>query len=1209
MLIRKLAAGAALSALALAANAAYAQEITGGVAGHVTENGKPVGGAQVQVRNNGTGITVSTVSGPDGFYTVRNLQPGGPYNVTVTGPDNQSATQTIDQVLIGAPSELDLVLGHAVSEVTVTAAPSVKNLTIATGPRTTFSSHDIATIPSFARDLHDLVRMNPFVTVDEANSNALIVAGTNNHFNTIYLDGVRQSDDFGLNNNGYPTQRSPFSLNIIESVNLEIAPYDVQYGDFQGGILNIVTKSGSNTFHGGAGYEYDSSALAGTHIGPQDGGFLGTTAARTNTTVFRDEDSEATLSGPLWKDHVFFFFGYDRYSSLGSSTFVPSDVPGANVISGVTSAQAAQVQTVLSTAAGTPIPNVGTLIPGATAGAGYGYNPLGFGGGAPELNTDLFAKIDWYITDQQHLWFSYQQTDGSQYNTPDASTSGKGELNLASSDYNQEQNLTAYTVDLTSHWTSNLATEIEASYRDVESPTKLFTPLFSNFLIEIPGAGEIDLGPDQSRQANNLGVKDWQAKFRGHYTLGDHVITAGYEWEKLSEFDLFVQEAAGDYVFSNSCGPGLGQADGELINLAAHVACNLLYQNTVTGNANAAADTAIDYTNTVYAEDEWHPTPDLTVTGGLRAEFYSSPSKPLFDPRFQAQYGFSNAGTINGENVVMPRVGFNWRPDPSLTVTGGFGLFSGGNPGVYAYDSFDTTGNLLGLVKYSCITANCGQSPGTVSASALTSTGPTAGTPALINVLGSAIPTAIQTDVTTSANFGTGNSNALDPHFQPPSEWKASLSVVKLVDFNDYTSDKYLKNLTWLGGGWRLHGDLIATKVNNGVEWVDLFEEQNELNAAGAAALGIASPNGAAPDGRPLFNPNRYSQIVPGTGANGIPAEIRPAGAFDIELKDTHKGQGLLWAIGVDKQLPWGLNVDYTFTSQHVDDVTLAGASVASSNFKDNIVADPNNPTNSTSNYQILFENRVSVDFEHKFIDDLNSSVRLFFYNRAGLPFSYSFCTTSVATCNAGTSLATTNGAPVEELYGQFEIGVTNQLLYVPKANAQGQVTATSDPLVTYASNFNVSAFNTFLHESGLIKYAGGISPRNGFRSPDFNSGDVQFSQELPALFPNGAKGEVYFDIINFLNLLNPRWGIDSQVGFPYDFAPVTALNCQWSGLVFNKGTSNQVTMPSCDGGRGNFYEYENFRSPSSNNALSLQNPANPPVATWVMKFGIRYKF
>ena len=1211
MQVRKLAAWAAMGALVLAAAAAHGQEITGGISGTVTENGKPAAGATVTVTNAATGVSTTTTSGPDGFYTVRNLPPGGPYKVSVTATDKTASTEQVDQVPIGAPYDLDIALGGgAVSEVTVTAAPTVRNATIATGPRTTFSAKDIATLPSFARDLHDLVRLNPFVTVDEANSNALIIAGENNHFNTIYLDGVRQSDDFGLNNDGYPTQRSPFSLTIIQSLNIEIAPYDVQYGDFEGGILNIVTKSGTNQFHGSVDYEYDSNFDSGKTIGVQDNSVLGDTKQETVTTRFRDEDSSITLGGPIWPDHLFFFFGYDKYQSLGSSTYVPSDVAGTNIVTGVTSAEATTTQTILSTSLGTAIPNLATLVPGATSGTGYGYNPLGYGGSAPELNTDYFGKIDWYITDKQHLWFSYQQTDGNQYNTPDASISGKGELNLASSDYVYAQDLDAYVVDLTSNWTDDLATEAEVTYRDVESPTQLLAGPFSNFLIKIPTEGEIDLGPDQSRQANNLGVKDWQAQLRAHYTIGDNVITAGYAWEQLTEFDLFVQEADGDYTFSNTCGPGKGLPDGEFINLADHIACNLTYQNTVDNNPLAAATSAVDYTNTVYAEDEWHVSPELTVTGGLRFEAYSSPSRPLADPRFQAQYGFSNTGTINGENVLMPRAGFNWKPDPTLTVTGGFGLFSGGNPGVYTYNSFDTTGNLLGLVSYSCTAVNCGQS-GTagVQSSALTSSGATKGTPALIDVTGSSIPTAIQTDVTTSANYGTGNTNSVDPHFQPPSVWKGSLSVVKTVDFSDMSGR--FAAMKWLGDNWRLHGDLLLTKTQNGVEWVDLFEEQNQLNATTAAALGIASPDGLAPDGRPLFNPDRYSQIVPLTGVNGVPAEIRPAGGYDIELTDTHKGDSMLWAIGVGKRLPWGLDVDYTFTSQHVQDVTGATSSVASSNYKDNMFADPNNLSLSTSNYQILWEHRLSFDFEHNFISDLKTAFRVFAYERAGLPFSYVFCTTASSTCATGASgngVAEANGAPVEELFGQFETGVSNQLLYVPKT-VNGQVTATSDPAVTYGPGFNVAQFNAFLQSSGLIKYAGEIAPRNGFHSNAYGTGDIQISQELPAFFPHDAKGEIYLDIINFPNLLNKSWGIDNEVGFPYEYAPVVAYNCQWSGQTFNAGTANAVTMPACAAGKGNFYQYNVFRPPASNNATTIQTPAFPPVSTWVLKFGIRYKF
>ncbi len=800
MLMKKLAGGVALCALALAATgaatSAWAQEITGGIAGTVTENGKPVAGADVKVTNPATGQTVTTASGSDGFYTVRNLQPGGPYTVTVTAPDKQTATDTVGQVPIGAPVQLDMPVGATASEVTVTASPLVRNLTVATGPRTIITQRDIQDLPSFARDLHDLVRLNPFVTIDEANSNSLIIAGTNNHFNTIYLDGVRQSDDFGLNNNGYPTQRNPFSLGVVQSLNLEVAPYDVQYGDFEGGIINVVTKSGSNQFHGSVQYEYDSSGESGKFVGP-DAIYAGVEGLRPLnaqprhiTTVFRDEDSQATIGGPIWPDHVFFFFGYDKFVGTGSSSFVPQDVAGANPIPGVTQADVTKVQNSFR----------------ASAPGGYSYDPLNYGGSAPLLNTDYFAKLDWYINDKQHFWFSYQNTEGTSYNTPDASVGSK-ELNLASSDYVFAQDLTAYTADLTSEWTKNLATEVEFTYRDVESPTQLVGGPFANVLISnLAGGGQIDLGPDISRQANNLGVKDWQARFRAHYTVGDHVITAGYEWEKLSEFDLFVQNATGAYTFSTACGPGAanGGTNNVFDNINAHVACRLTYQNAFDNNPLTGANTAFDYTNVLYAEDEWHPTPDLTVTGGLRAEFYSSPSKPLRNPRFVAQYGFVNNLTVDGESIVLPRAGFNWRANPNLTITGGFGLFSGGNPAVYTYNSFTNPGNLLGTHTYTCSTLNCA-----TQSTALTA----AGTSALTGVTGSSIPHDVQTDITNSANLGTGNANALDPHFQPPSQWKASLSAVQLVDFSQYADSKWGHNLAWLGDGWRFHADLLWEKT------------------------------------------------------------------------------------------------------------------------------------------------------------------------------------------------------------------------------------------------------------------------------------------------------------------------------------------------------------------------------------------------------------
>jgi hypothetical protein len=323
----------------------------------------------------------------------------------------------------------------------------------------------------------------------------------------------------------------------------------------------------------------------------------------------------------------------------------------------------------------------------------------------------------------------------------------------------------------------------------------------------------------------------------------------------------------------------------------------------------------------------------------------------------------------------------------------------------------------------------------------------------------------------------------------------------------------------------------------------------------------------------------------------------------DILLTDTHQGDALIFAIGVEKSFKWGLDIDYTYTHQNVRDVNPATSSVANSNYINNITADPNHPALSTSNYQILYENRVSITYQHKWLGDNNTTIRLFLYNRAGLPFSYAFCPTASSTCQSPAV-----SANFDELFGQSSSSTMHQLLYVPKTDAAGLVTATSDPKVTFGPGFDLNGFNAFLRSSGLLKYAGQIAPRNAFRSSDVNTGDVQFAQEVPALFPHGAKGEVYLDIINVLNMLNRNWGIDNQVGFPYVFAPVAAINCQFSGKVLDN-----VPMPVCAKGQGNFYQFNSFRpqvtSSGANQFSTIQTLANPPVPTWVLKFGIRYKF
>ena len=182
---------------------------------------------------------------------------------------------------------------------------------------------EIQELPSISRDIKDVVRVDPKAWVDPTNDDALEVAGVNNRYNTITVDGVRQSDDFGLNDNGYPTQRSPLSVDAIEAVSVLSAPFSVEYSFFRGSTINMVTRSGTNEFRGSAFYYQGDDSLLGD---------------RTRDTevdlVFDEEVYGGTFGGPLVRDRLFFFLSYEKLErdapqDIGATgSGFPVEVPG-----------------------------------------------------------------------------------------------------------------------------------------------------------------------------------------------------------------------------------------------------------------------------------------------------------------------------------------------------------------------------------------------------------------------------------------------------------------------------------------------------------------------------------------------------------------------------------------------------------------------------------------------------------------------------------------------------------------------------------------------------------------------------------------------------------------------------------------------------------------------------------------------------------------
>jgi outer membrane receptor for ferrienterochelin and colicin len=182
--------------------------------------------------------------------------------ISVTTADGSAVRENVFlQVNEAFRGDLQVVAERTMD--TVTVVGTTGDGTLALGPRSSFGLETIESLPTISRDIRDIARLDPLVTVDETNGGAISIAGTNNRYNSLTIDGIKFNDLFGLNANGFPSQRSPISVDALETLSVEVAPYDVEFSGFTGGTVNVLTKSGQNDFFGSAYYFYSDDDFSG----------------------------------------------------------------------------------------------------------------------------------------------------------------------------------------------------------------------------------------------------------------------------------------------------------------------------------------------------------------------------------------------------------------------------------------------------------------------------------------------------------------------------------------------------------------------------------------------------------------------------------------------------------------------------------------------------------------------------------------------------------------------------------------------------------------------------------------------------------------------------------------------------------------------------------------------------------------------------------
>jgi hypothetical protein len=876
--------------------AAMAQETSSALRGTVaTEAGQIVSGATVTLIDTRTGSARTIETSANGTFNARGLRVGGPYTLIVAESEGSRTIEDI-YVNLGESANVTISLVPASSVETIVVTGSASGLiTESLGPSSNFGFDDLQYQPSVDRDIKDVIQTDPRISIDETNSNAITCAGGNNRGNSITVDGVAQNDNFGLNGNGYPTERLPFPFDAIDQVDVQLAPFDVTYGGFTGCNINAVIRSGANDVFGSVFADFTNDSMQGDTI---EGNSF-------DVAPFDEWRYGFTIGAPIIKDKLFIFGAFEKHEPTQIFDFGPEDGGFAQGISGLTTANLNEVA--------------------AIARDVYGYEVGDILNAADEKEEKVLVKLEWYINDDHRATLTYQNTDGNTI-----SASGASRFGYAFNDryYERANELTSIVASVYSNWSDNFSTEFRLGSSKVENGQVPFTSdaSFGDVqIIDAFGSIDINLGADQFRQANSLENTTRNAKLAGTYILGDHELTAGVEYQETEVFNIFVPRSQGLFIF-----------DG-LDNFRNQLADEIQYAIPGSLDPNDGAAEFTFENSTLYVQDKWYATDELTLTFGLRYDTWGADQDPVANPRFEQRYGFSN-GEGPDFDLLQPRLGFNYVVSSDTFVYGGAGLFAGGNPNVWLSNNYSNNGV-------------------TILASEYERDGASAEELAALNGANTSnflfeVPELSRTNLT----GGDGAVNALDPDFDIPAIWKFNLGTQHSFE-NDI--------LVGL--------DVIYSKYKDSAKTIPL----NVI------------PDGRAPDGRPIYRD--FDALDPDCAVGGDQSRCGRSGTDYLLTNADEDGDALVISTFAEKRFDNGFNATVAYAFQNINDGSPMNSSTASSNFGNLSVSDLLEPGIATSNYQTEHRFTLSMGYTTQFVDGYDTRFSLFAVRQSGRSYSFTF--------------------------------------------------------------------------------------------------------------------------------------------------------------------------------------------------------------------------
>jgi hypothetical protein len=652
-----------------------AQVTTSSMSGVVTQtNGEKTTGATIKAIHTPSGTVYTSSSNETGRFSLAGMRVGGPYRIEVTYVGQEPVVYENVFLQLGRSFELNPVFGDSsnlIDEITVTGVK--KGQSLKTGASTSISNRTIQNLPTISRSLTDFTRLTPQADVK---GDALSIGGMNNRFNQLTIDGAVSNDVFGLSSagtNGSSTGVSPISLDAIEEMTVQIAPFDVRAGGFAGGGISAVTRSGTNLVQGSAYYFTRNQNLTGK----TPFGLLKDDQERTKLVDFSERQYGVRVGGPIIKDKLFFFVNYERTDNNTPLGFAPGS-DGSNFT-------VEQLQRVADKA------------------NQLGYNPGSFMGQEANNKSDkIFTRFDFNINEKHKLTARYSYVNGS------ATDLGRSQnsITFENGAVLRKSTTQSAVLELNSRFSNVLSNNLVVGYTNVTEPRTTPGNPFPRVFIDLGSSTNISLGAEPFSTVNQL---DQQVlTLTDNLTLykGNHTLTFGTHNEFYKMYNGFIGSAFGNYTFRNSpasdINPATGQPYTAIENFERGKAASFQYNYSNTDDPKQGADFSAMQLG-FYVQDEYQMFSNLKLTGGLRVDIPIYLTDPLENQDFNnsiiaQRYDVMTNRMPKATFMWSPRLGFNWdvKSDRSLILRGGVGIFTSRFPFVWSAGAYTQSGALLG---------------------------------------------------------------------------------------------------------------------------------------------------------------------------------------------------------------------------------------------------------------------------------------------------------------------------------------------------------------------------------------------------------------------------------------------------------------------------------------------------------------------------------